>query len=204
MNFLPVKGYESSYEVSDTGIVRSIDRIVTGKNGVCYPFKGRMLRPHPNKETSYLQLSLWKDNIGPSFYVHRLVAEAHIPNLASLPEVNHKNGMRQDNVVTNLEWVTSSGNSYHAVQLGLRTYTHRMTSEEFVECLFNVINGESYASISARTPYMVPYTSIILRRTARDLGLEDELNASLYEQKAQRARINGAKHQGKSLLHHTN
>lgn len=52
-------------------------------------------------------------------YTHRAVAEAFIPNPGSLPVVNHINGVKSDNRVTNLEWVTSKQNSLHAKRLGL-------------------------------------------------------------------------------------
>ena len=193
MTFLPIKNYEGLYEVSDTGLIKSVKRIVIGKDGIKYPFKERILKVNPNKSVEYPQVSLWKNNIGTTFYVHRLVAETFIPNPKHLPEVNHKDGNRSNNTVENLEWVDSKGNSIHAVQTGLRTYTNRLTKEEFIDCLYDVINGESYASLSNRVPYKVPFLSVKLRRIAEELGLENELNESLYIQRVLRARINGAK-----------
>jgi hypothetical protein len=55
-----------------------------------------------------------------SFLVHRLVAEAFLPNLANLPQVNHLNGQKGDNKVWNLEWVTQSRNVRHSLEVGLR------------------------------------------------------------------------------------
>lgn len=200
MSFLPVKGYEGSYEISDQGQIRSIDRVVLGSDGVAYPFKGRILRPHPNKNVEYLQISLWKNGVASTQYIHILVAQAHIPNPNSLPEVNHKDGVRSNNSKSNLEWVTSLGNKLHAIQTGLRIYPSRLTSDEWYDCLCDVINGESYYSLSERTPYKVPHLSIQIRKLARKLGLENELDQSLAEQRAERARENGRQYKGKTVL----
>ena len=194
MNYLPVRGYEGNYEVSAEGHIRSVDRSVVGRDGAIYPFKGRVLHPSLHKDPGYLMVSLWKDGVGTHHYVHRVVAQAHIPNPLNLPEVNHKNGNRVDPRKDNLEWVSSQSNKIHAVKTGLRVYTNRLTKDEFVECLQDVINGESYGSLSKRVPYKVPFLSTRIRKIARELGLEDDLDASLMEQRIMRARVNGAKH----------
>lgn len=193
MNYLPVKQLEGLYEVSDHGTVRSVDRTVQGRDGAMYSFKGRVLRPAIHKDTGYPMVSLWNQGKGTHHYVHRLVAQTHINNPHGLPEVNHKDGNRTNNFVSNLEWVTGQQNKQHAVTTGLRTYTNRLTESDFFDCLQSVIAGQSYGSLSQRVPYKVPFLSTKLRKLARELGLEDELDASLMEQRINRARINGAK-----------
>ena len=200
MHFLPVQRYEGLYEVSDTGIVRSVDRMLLGKDDVMYPFAGKILRASSHKDNEYLQVSLWKNNQGTSYYVHRLVAQSHIPNPNMLPEVNHKDGCKVNNVVTNLEWVTRTGNAQHAVKTALRVYTYRLSKNEFVECLYSVIAGESYSDLAQRVPYKVPFLSTKLRKIAVELGIEHELNESLKIQRITRARINGAKNFNTNLI----
>lgn len=194
MQWLPVKGYEELYEVSDTGEVRSVDRILSVTNQKERLFKGRVLLQTINKQVQYKQVSLWKENKGTSYYVHRLVAEAFIPNPEGKPEVNHIDGNRQNNHISNLEWVTSGENSLHASKTGLRVYTNRLTKNEFLDCLYDVINGESYQSLSSRVPYKVPFLSTKLRALAKEFNLETELDESLYIQRVNRARVNGNPH----------
>ena len=193
MSYLPIKGYEGLYEVSQQGEVRSVDRRILGRDGVIYPFKGKVLQLNSHKDVEYLQVSLWKEGKGHHHYVHRLVAQTHIPNPYELPEVNHINGNRLHNWVNNLEWVSRKGNAQHAIHTGLKIYTNRLTFDEFYDCLLSVINGESYLSLSERVPYQVPFLSTKVRKVAKELGLENELDASLAIQKAKRARENGAK-----------
>lgn len=194
--FVPVRGYEGAYEVSNIGTVRSLPRIVVGRDGRRYPYPGKTLTAASNKQVEYMQVSLWANNTGESLYVHRLVAEAFLPNPHNLPEVNHIDGCRTHNHVSNLEWVTRQGNAQHAVNAGLKTYTNRLTKDEFVECLMSVIRGETYLDLSKRVPYQVPFLSVKLRKIAQELGLETDLNESLRIAKSKRARKNGTKFLG--------
>lgn len=188
----PIPGYETSYAATEYGHIISLPRTIERKTGGPLTIPKRFLQAHPNKNVQYLQVDLWKNNKGKTHYVHRLVAQAAIPNPNDLLEVNHKDGNRQNNRVDNLEWCDSSGNSQHAVNTGLREYTNRLTRDEFLECLTAVITGESYASVSSRVPYKVPYLSTKLRKLAIEENLEHLLNESLMNQRVERARINGA------------
>lgn len=191
-----IPGYENAYEIREDGTVLSLPREVLGRDGTVYPFKAKQITPIANKRTGYFQVSLWKNNKGTWFYIHRLLAQAFIPNPEGKPEVNHKDGNRQNNSLDNLEWATRIENAQHAVRTGLRTYTNRLTRDEFIECLQSVIEGESYQSLSNRTPYQVPFLSTKLRKIAKEEQIEYLLDSSLKEQKIMRARINGVKNRG--------
>lgn len=172
-----IVGYEGKYAITVEGKVWSY-------------LKQDWLVSCPNIQVEYLQVSLWKQNQGTSFYVHRLVATHFIPNPDGLAEVNHIDGNRHNNNIANLEWVDRQGNALHAIRTGLKTYTNRLSKDEFINCLYDVINGESYASVSERVPYKVPFLSTKLRKLARELGIEDELNKSLQLQRINRANKN--------------
>jgi len=110
----PVIGYERRYEVSNLGRVRSIARHVRARFGY------RLMRGHVLVEqaqtSGYAKVFLGRGN---TKYVHRLAAEAFIPNPDGKDEVNHLNGDKRDNAVVNLEWVTPSENMMHAFRTGL-------------------------------------------------------------------------------------
>lgn len=102
----PVVGYEGLYEVSNIGRVRSIDKVVVSENQYGRyekTVKGRIMKTGKNKY-GYLQVGLCKYGKVKTFLVHRLVAEAFIPNPNNLPEVNHKDERPWNNAVSNLEW----------------------------------------------------------------------------------------------------
>lgn len=109
----PVKDYEGYYEVDQFGRVFSLDRVVrVDDNGRVYdkPIKGGQLKQHMHSK-GYKVVCLTKDGKSKNAYVHRLVAEAFIPNANELPFINHKDEDKTNNFVDNLEWCTEQYNS---------------------------------------------------------------------------------------------
>lgn len=129
----PVVGFEDDYEVSSEGRVRSIDRVRTtrhwrtGEEMQCH-IKGKMKKPLDSWD-GYLETHLQhtEDGTSKNYYarIHRLVAEAFIPNPENKPQVNHKNGNKKDNRVENLEWVTEAENTQHAIKELHGNWQHR-------------------------------------------------------------------------------
>lgn len=112
----PCPGYETLYEVSSLGSVRSIDRIVGKRRGVV---KSKILKPYVNRR-GYLEVRLFTQSSPLPRVVHRLVAKAFIDNPNSLPQVNHIDGNKFNNASDNLEWINNSENQKHAYKLGLQ------------------------------------------------------------------------------------
>ena len=100
-----INGYEGIYEVNELGKIRSIDRIVECKDGSTRKRKGKELKLQIDKDGYYI-VTLRKNGVAKTWGVHRLVAEAFLPNPNNLPQVHHKNHDTKDNRIQNLVWVT--------------------------------------------------------------------------------------------------
>jgi len=116
-----VVGYEGRYQVSRDGAVFSVPKVVKvgNRGGTCIR-GGHPLKPSIAKRAGHLRVWL-ADGSGKKKpkLVHRLVAEAWIPNPDNLPVVNHIDGNGSNPRADNLEWTTASGNCSHAVSAGL-------------------------------------------------------------------------------------
>lgn len=116
----PIRGFTGIYSATPEGHIYAHPR--DGKGG----HRGKLLKPWLIGR-GYYTVSLYTEpKKQHKFLVHRLIAEAFIPNPKKLREVNHKNGNRLDNRPHNLEWCTSKRNKQHAWKHGL--YTHRGTN----------------------------------------------------------------------------
>ena len=118
----PVKRFKGLYDVSNMGRVRSLDRKVNQRGRtfkVRIAIKGVLLKGRFNR-CGYPIVALSKNNKAIYPAVHRLVAQAFIPNPNKLLEINHKDGNKLNNRVENLEWSTRSLNIKHAYRIGLR------------------------------------------------------------------------------------
>lgn len=115
-----VVGYEGYYQVSDCGLIKSLERMVKYKENHLGLRKERILKSNITKG-GYVHVTICIDKMNKTVKTHRLVALAFIPNPEGKPSVNHINGIKHDNRVENLEWCTAKENTQHAYRTKLNS-----------------------------------------------------------------------------------
>ena len=126
----PVVGYEGLYEVSNLGNIKSLHK----------RHNGNLLTPQKS-HNGYLRVTLWKGNRKKVKRVHRLVAEAFLLNENNYEQINHKDGNKENNSISNLEWCSAKHNMMHAVEKGLHRGTRNHPAKSKPVDMFS-IDGE--------------------------------------------------------------
>lgn len=149
VTLLPVKGYEGLYSVDSIGNVHFC-------KGILKPFV----------KNGYLAVNLTKNKICKHYYIHRLVAEAFIPNPNGFREVNHINCDKHNNSVDNLEWCDRKRNLQHSYEHGLKRRgethgCHKLTEKEVMNIRKEYVKGDRKHSLHALgEKYGVSYSTI--------------------------------------------
>ena len=112
-----IKGYEGFYQVSNLGRVKSLKRVARNNHRV----RERILKTYIDKD-GYIKCCLCKEGKRKPLMVHRLVAKAFIPNVNNYPVVNHKDEVKDNNKVENLEWCTHKYNVNYGTSNKRKSY----------------------------------------------------------------------------------
>lgn len=129
-----ISGYEGMYQISNRGRIKSFRE---WKRASCP--KEYFLKPSPNNR-GYLNVTLYKSGTKKKYLVHRLVAEAFIPNPQNLPHINHIDENTKNNAAENLEWCTPQYNNCY----GTARFRTMLTTGKPVEQ--RLINGQLLAT----------------------------------------------------------
>jgi hypothetical protein len=151
--------FDGFYKIDRNGNIKSIKR--TGQW-----VENKILSPAISKD-GYHFVCLNKNGVSKREAVHRLVAKTFLPNTRKAPEVNHKNGIKTDNRVGNLEWVTRSENKFHAYKHGLRKpivgSKHGMSKLKDVDILDIRTSRDSAKSLATKFDINVSTVYSIIR-----------------------------------------
>lgn len=119
--WIPVKGFEGGYEVSNLGRIKSLKRVevCTWINKTPTRVRPEIIMKPTMGKRGYYEVYLHFKGVKKRCKFHRLLATAFIPNPENKPYINHKNGIKSDNSFDNLEWCNASENVTHAIKTGL-------------------------------------------------------------------------------------
>lgn len=178
-----VQGFEGAYEVSSQGRVRSIDRIAMRLSGRPLRIKGIILKPSLESK-GYLHVGLHKDGESRTMKVHSLVAREFLqapPGVMGTRKndfvVNHIDGNKLNNSVSNLEYVTASENVHHARRTGLISVKGVLNNKAKLDDSkvreIRAMHSDGYTQVTLAAMYGVGQTTIskiVHRETWRHVG----------------------------------
>ena len=123
-----IPGYEGYFEVSNLGNFRSMDRMVKYKNNGLRKYPGKPLKVEQMQD-GYQRIVLMKEAVKKRYMCHRLVALTFIENPNNLPQINHKDGVRNNNIVNKLEWCYQIQNTQHSINVLGKTMKGKTNSK---------------------------------------------------------------------------
>ena len=138
-----INKYVGFYQISNLGRVKSLDRYVSCSDGKTRHIEEKILIQTPDKD-GYKRVSLTgEDKRRKPIIVHRVLAQHFIPNPLNKPQVNHEDGVKSNNSLSNLSWCTLSENRQHAYNTGLQN----SDSRKGAKCNFSTLDDTKVLEI---------------------------------------------------------
>ena len=143
-NWKVINSNKQNYIINNSGFILSLKSKTT-----------KFLKTRIDR-AGYITVRLTQDGNTTTYFLHRLIAETFIPNTENKPFVNHINGIKTDNRIENLEWVTHSENIKHAIKIGLIP-----SNVSQAKIVTDFCTGKKYNSIKEAASYCkIPYSSL--------------------------------------------
>lgn len=152
--WLDIPDYEGFYQASSFGRIKSVDRMILCKDGKNKLIKGTILAPSQTKH-GYFALALCRNGVAQTHTVHKLVSRTFLGLRPSQMQVNHLDGDKLNNAVSNLEYCTPSENTRHAFETGLNLSkgeanpSAKLKADDIKSITARASNGESLRSIAS-------------------------------------------------------
>lgn len=115
-NWKDIENYKGLYQISDCGRIKSLERDIYRQNGTFYRHVEEKILASNLDRGGYQYVKLYKNGEGKKMLVHRLVAKAFIPNPENKPQINHRDEVKTNNVVENLEWCSAKENANYGTR----------------------------------------------------------------------------------------
>ena len=185
-----IPGYEGLYAITEDGRVWSYPREWINGRGKIHKHNGKWLKF--NNKKGYNTCTLRKNNKAKYYTVHRLVAVIYLANPNNYPQINHKNGIKTDNRVENLEWCTASYNQLHNIhvlgnnqrvlnQSGEDNYMAKLNDSSILEIKEKYLKGFTRTQLAknyncSRTLISLIIDNKIWKHTIQIIKRKDDIN----------------------------